>query len=311
MSIVNRIWLKNVVPAAEILQMDKPMTVRDLGGMTHDASEFTIIDFYLPNTDGIIAHFRHEIHIVEGLDAKMLLGMDVSVPEGFILDFSPETLTLPYCSGMKVQILIKSIPSTPPMPVFVTKKTIVPPHSRKLVPVSPKKDYKLPEYDLIYEPIGNQAFTAFPQIISGNCTSVLVQNETGLAVQVPEALLIGQIVETEADRMTRVDESDVFHLMAFPNKDLAYSRVLAKESLAALADITGYTASALTTAPSSSFPFVESQALPTGPDSRKLQLDSCPNNTAAEIALANGVTAYGNPQQLQSIADLIQEFEAL
>ncbi|KAI0992683.1 hypothetical protein K3495_g15502, partial [Podosphaera aphanis] len=200
---------------------------------------------------------------------------------------------------------------TPPMPVFVTEKTIVPPHSRKLVPVSPKKDYKLPAYDLIYEPIGNQAFTAFPQIISGNCTSVLVQNESSLAVQVPEALLIGHIVETEAERMTRVDESDVFHLMALPNKNLAYSRVLTKGSLAALADITNYTADAFTTAPTPSFSCVESQTLPKGSNSLKLQLNNCPNNSAAEIALANGVTAYGNPQQLQTITDLIHEFEAL
>jgi hypothetical protein len=58
------------------------MTVRGLGDKQHDANQFAVLDFYLPTDSHLVAHFKREIHIVNGLEANTLLRIDIAVSEG-------------------------------------------------------------------------------------------------------------------------------------------------------------------------------------------------------------------------------------
>ena len=52
-----------------------------------------MLDLYLPGENGLT--ITREIHIVEGLDAKILLGMDIAELEGWIFDLDQEEWILP------------------------------------------------------------------------------------------------------------------------------------------------------------------------------------------------------------------------
>ncbi|RKF71225.1 hypothetical protein GcC1_104010, partial [Golovinomyces cichoracearum] len=100
MSLTDREFLRSLCPTIEIQNMKKGMKVKDLGSKLYDASQFIEMDFYLPTSKGIIAHFRREIHIVDKLDARIVLGMYIALPEGWIIDLDSQLLTLPYCAGV-------------------------------------------------------------------------------------------------------------------------------------------------------------------------------------------------------------------
>ncbi|KAI6250649.1 hypothetical protein HI914_00195 [Erysiphe necator] len=57
-------------------------------------------------------------------------------PKGWCVDFESQTLTLPHCSGIQVPILVKSAFQEGPIPIFSKQRTVIPPHSNALIPIS-------------------------------------------------------------------------------------------------------------------------------------------------------------------------------
>ena len=64
--------------------MASPITVRGVAQGVHRCNEFAKLDIYLQGTS--TALIRRDVHIVDGLKAKMLIGMDIIGPERIIID---------------------------------------------------------------------------------------------------------------------------------------------------------------------------------------------------------------------------------
>ncbi|KAI6249759.1 hypothetical protein HI914_01856 [Erysiphe necator] len=77
MSLIDRSFLLEMCPKIEIQTMKMEMKLRGLGSQRNDASQFVVLDFYLPSTNGILAQFSRKIHIVDKLEARVLMGMDI------------------------------------------------------------------------------------------------------------------------------------------------------------------------------------------------------------------------------------------
>lgn len=58
------------------------MKVKGLRSRLYDASQFVEADFYMPTINGLVAHFRREIHIVDNLDAQKLMFDPRSIDSG-------------------------------------------------------------------------------------------------------------------------------------------------------------------------------------------------------------------------------------
>lgn len=106
MSIVDRAFLKEVKPDAEIKTLSYPIFVKGLGTRRHPTVEFVLLKLYL---DGIadghakIAYIKREFHIVEELSPKLLVGIDIIGPKQINFDavnkrlilMSHDSLTIP------------------------------------------------------------------------------------------------------------------------------------------------------------------------------------------------------------------------
>jgi hypothetical protein len=88
--------------------MPTPMIVRGIRDKQHNANKFTILDFYLLTENHLVAPFKCEIHIVDGLNANALIGLDIAVPEGWNIDLNAQEMILPYCSRVKIPIVIRA-----------------------------------------------------------------------------------------------------------------------------------------------------------------------------------------------------------
>lgn len=153
------------------------MKVRGLGKTLFDASKFVELEFYLPITNGLMTHFHREIHILDNLNALILLGMDTVTPEEWQLDFESHKLTLPYRSSITVSVITRSRPKVKNIPVFTQEKTFIPPNNRMIIPVATNSgkiiELNLPGHDRIYEPAAHGSYTTFARIISESLPSVM------------------------------------------------------------------------------------------------------------------------------------------
>ncbi|KAF7852733.1 hypothetical protein EAF04_010926 [Stromatinia cepivora] len=294
MSLVDRSFLMEMCPTIEIFTMDKPMKVRGLGDQRHDASQYVNLDFYLPATNGTIAQFNREVHIVEMLEARMLIGTDIIDPEDWIVDFGSQQLILPHCAGVHVKIVTKTKDVERKIAVYAQEKVVIPPHSGAFVTVASRKgdDILLPDHDMLYEPIQQDNFTSFAHVVTGSCKTVMVENSTDKEVVVQRNLKLGNVLDSDAQVMTTTNEVDVYHLAGTSARNqFSAKRLLAKGLLAAAAAV----------------------ALWTSANAGMQQGNSSTNNIdlKQEVILSNGVTAFGDAIQRSQLQEIVQSESTL
>lgn len=302
MSLVDRKFLFKNAPTVEVSKMESPIKVRGMGSKTYDASEFAVVDFYILTEAGTFAHFQREIHIVDDLSANLLLGTDIAVPEGWVIDLETQKLTLPHCFGLHSQIVTQTRAPGQAFKVFAKEKTHIPPHSRKLLRVCGKSgvDLVIPDHDTIYEPLQQTSFTAFPQLVASTCPVILVQNDSSIDIFVSAGVFLVKVIDVDADSMNEIEEEQVYHLAQIPVGDLSMKRLIMKGVLAAAAF------SSTTSSPRSvQREFHEYQR---AFETKNL---SPAASTRIEKTLFNNVTIYGNDLQAQALEKLVHNFRVL
>ncbi|RKF71234.1 hypothetical protein GcC1_104013 [Golovinomyces cichoracearum] len=277
MSLIDREFLRSLCPTIEIQNMKKEMKVKGLGSKLYDASQFVEVDFYLPTSKGIIAHFRREIHIVDKLDTRILLGMDIALPEGWVIDLDSQLLTLLYCAGIQAHIVTIKRDKECKIPVCSATKCVIPAQSRSFVAVASSKGEPLsiPQRDLIYEPIQQQSCTTFAHLVSGECTAIMMENSSDRNIIISRYQPLGNLIDFDAQFMTVMEESEVFHLTQSAPKSVT-KRLFMKGLLAGAATVT-------TTKTMKSKP----------------QLDG--TRDRQETLLKNGITIFGDTQQTKKL----------
>ena len=107
MSLIDRKFLKEILPHAVIKKSKTPINVRGIGSARHATDEYCLLDLYIPGMaigKASVAHIRREVHIVENLKAKMLMGVDILGPERMSIDIGEEKLLIRSCDGLTADI---------------------------------------------------------------------------------------------------------------------------------------------------------------------------------------------------------------
>lgn len=77
---------------------------------THLSKDFIYMLFYFPkignNSKPVLAKIRRKIYLIERLKVQILIGNDILVPEGFVLDLVSKKVII-FSYNTKIQILIK------------------------------------------------------------------------------------------------------------------------------------------------------------------------------------------------------------
>ena len=109
MSLIDRQFLKTKAPQAMVRRCDVDITVRGIGSRTHACSEYAIVTILIPGlVDGkpARASITHQLHIVDELKAKVLVGMDILGPEQAIVDIGRRKLILPTCRNLTTELTV-------------------------------------------------------------------------------------------------------------------------------------------------------------------------------------------------------------
>lgn len=69
-----------------VQRMPCPIPVRGIGFTIHKCKEFAVIDLYIPGKDSRTAKITHEVHLINDLKAKLLIGVDIMGLESIVAD---------------------------------------------------------------------------------------------------------------------------------------------------------------------------------------------------------------------------------
>ena len=183
-TLADRQFITNTIPNVAIRKMATPAEVSGLGGVKHQTADYVIASLFFDGVDEqgkpVIAKTApRELHLVEGLGAKVLLGVDIMHPEGIDLLASRKTAHISSC---KVDIPIEVFAKGPLIKRVVCAKTgtTLPPHSIATVTVH---HLDLPDRDFFFEPEDTK-LSIYAGIANSELTSVLVKNDTEHAMRI-------------------------------------------------------------------------------------------------------------------------------
>ena len=91
-TLINKLWLLSELLDIHITKMSTPLKVRGIGASKYKILEYVTIPIYLPGIDKngspILVYFRKELHIIDNLRAKILIGNNIIRPEEIIINLA-------------------------------------------------------------------------------------------------------------------------------------------------------------------------------------------------------------------------------
>ena len=197
MSLIDRKFLRENHPDAEIKKMPTPMTVKGIGTKRHEASEYVRIKMYLPGKNGDFALIEREFHVVDNLTAKALIGIAIMKPEGIILDLQNDMMKVGSCQNLEVPIVVASKGPRTNATIFSNKRMVIPPHSNVAVPIrGPGKQLDLPQdRDFLFEPQTLDQLSAYAHVVDHTMSKVFVRNDSDRPIVLPRKQKLGSVTE--------------------------------------------------------------------------------------------------------------------
>ena len=293
-TLVDKAFLKSLLPDCTIRTMSTPITVRGLGSNLHQTAEYAIVPLYFQGTDSAGARVLamtspREIHIVDQLKANILIGMDIMVPEDIDIIVTRSIASIGSCK-VEVPIEVKSVGKTVRLPVHAKQTTVVPPRSKARISVH---HASLPDRDFLFEP-ADSLLSLYAHLVDSSVPAVLAENDTDVPITVPRNHRLGTVYDTDFDNcylVSQEDQADAISLATRVPRSEHYGswfkRVLKVLKPAAVA---------MLAASYSAFPATETRVLPKPKD---ISVSATPN----DIVMPNGVTIFGNAGSLQSAVD--------
>ena len=150
MTLINRDFLKEMAPDAVMKKIALPMFVRGVGPGNHLLVDYATIDLYFPGNKCCIAAVHQEVHVINGLKAKMLIGINILGRKSFTINTGNRRATIESCDN--IVILLEGAPRAQmqfTQQILAHKDTVILLKTLRQIPVQSK----LPEgKDLLFEP---------------------------------------------------------------------------------------------------------------------------------------------------------------
>lgn len=112
------------------------------------------------------------------LDTRILIGINIVLPEDWIIDLDSQLMTLLKCIGIQIDIFIIVKNTKRRIPIYIKEKTIILFQSQIFVVVIGCKgnNPNLPNYDMIYKLLDQNNFISFAHLISNKMKMVIIEN---------------------------------------------------------------------------------------------------------------------------------------
>lgn len=194
MTLFDRKFLNDLALGLTIKKARALISVRGVGTARHLTDDYLLMDLYIKGSvDGreSIAHIRREVHIVDNLKAKLLLGMDIMTPERMIVNLDTKQLTLNSCRGLTTNLGVTARDNTRIRRVIKPEGRIVV-DANTIIRVPVRTDQPLPDRDFLFEPY---LVGAYAHIVDCSLSAIYVRNESSSPITIRKSTSLGRLVE--------------------------------------------------------------------------------------------------------------------
>ena len=160
--------------------MASSITVRGVSQGTYSCMEYTRLDIYLQGNS--IALIHRDVHVVDGMKAKMLIGMDIIGPERIVID-TPQQIAI-VGSSKNAKIPITTTPRSTERvarSIKTRNNVVIPPYTHIMIPI---QQHELPDdRDLLFEPVAtSDGLAIYAHVVDCYMTAVQVRNDSEVLV---------------------------------------------------------------------------------------------------------------------------------
>src|SRR5438477_8984526 len=303
-SLIDREFLKKQDPSASIRTMATPLRINGISGNQHTTSEYVVATLRILGQDEYgpaEALITRELHIVDKLEANMLIGTDIMLPEKMDILLSRKILQIGTCNvDVPVQIRVRPGYQQHLHPVHAKATTVIPPYSIAMIPIHSLSAITATTQDFLFEPRELDHASLFSHVLNSSTEGILVKNSTSTPIKIPRNTRLGHLQELGVEQ------------------GLSASAFLATEhNLATLAErpprqkrIGWFTRTVTMLAAAYSLQAPSSSQFE-GTQSSEFQLSSGPS--IPETVLPNGVTIYGTQESepVHKLTQVVSEFPKL
>lgn len=248
MSMIDRRFLPE---GAQIQKLPKMVPIRGIGAQIHRTDKYVPITFYLKG-EGATAAINRELHVVEDLRANMLIGSDILTPEGMILDYQKQQITVGNCEDLKVPF--NSYARTDPnQQRNVRSKGNVVLKSKQVTRVPILFNKALPDdRDFLFEPKLKPTLKldlgpdggVFTHMVDASFSFVEVYNASYSPATLPKRTKIGEVIENKhegcyvaAPDMAPMSVSNTWNTIKHVVKDSAKKAAVGATALLAASSV--------------------------------------------------------------------------
>ena len=202
MTLIDRKFLHEQTPNTRIKYLDSTIAVRGVGAGKHHTNEFAVVNLYLsgthPDGSNAVAVITREAHVVDDLNARMLIGMDILGPEAVVLDI-PQRLAIIH-SCQKVSVPLTITPRSPrriDVAVSAKDRTIVPRNT--VMRVAIEKAHLPDDRDMILQPSPGASVEVHTSMVDCHLLHIHVHNRSSTDTVIEKHSKLGRITEYDGD----------------------------------------------------------------------------------------------------------------
>ncbi|RFU27753.1 hypothetical protein B7463_g8585, partial [Scytalidium lignicola] len=178
------------------------LTVQGIAGNSYKTAEYAIIDIRIPSIESGKSKDHHakaviqkEVHIVDKLQANMLISIDVMVPEEMILDLGNKQLHISSCN-VTANVTVRQCARLQAKPVHARSTTLIPLHSIVQIPIHQAIHI---DQDYIFKPDNTKHLTTYTQVLNCSTPAILAHNYLNQAVKVQHNACLSHLQELKCE----------------------------------------------------------------------------------------------------------------
>ena len=125
MTLIDWKFLKKQALNTVIHHMSSLILVQELGATIHNSDQYTKIDIYLADLDGCTVIISWEIHIVNNLQAKILVSINVLVFKDIVMNLLWKIIIISSCADIEISLIITIKSNTQVQHTVLVKQQII------------------------------------------------------------------------------------------------------------------------------------------------------------------------------------------
>ncbi len=106
MSLINRSFLKKQISNILIKWISLFIVIQELRTKTHYYDEYTVLIIYLPDNNDQLAIIIKEMHIVNNLNIKMLIDINILILENIFIMLSSRKAIVSSCDDIELSLTV-------------------------------------------------------------------------------------------------------------------------------------------------------------------------------------------------------------